>query len=435
MRSALDESRLAALDHAIEVVREEPRLVAALRHASALQRIAAAASGLPQASRSLTQALRGADPVTTLAVLHALGAMAGPAAERVLIHTMREAQPSFAAHAAWALGAYPPSSQRRRALEALRGDPGLGAMLAARALRGWNAASHPHLSSAPSKSSELVVVQPFLHARLDRTGSGLGVGDAGGIASLLRSLGTALAAQRGIARVITVTRGRPGEPPSEQLATGHWVHRIPFGGAAALPQRDAWMYDAQIEHELLALGRALSSCRVVWHLRMADVGSLAAATVARRLGQPFVFTAAPDPHTEIDALQSAGHLDRARFLSADSQHQYWFRARVVEQLASDPHLAPYTVQPHPNLAVVRDAEGHEVLLAPDLDLGGDDATRRGYAERLATGEMALIVLGAGRGPAPAAAARGVVAILPAEPAIDALEVALRSAFALLEARA
>lgn len=110
-------------------------------------------------------------------------------------------------------------------------------------------------------------------------------------------------------------------------------------------------------------------------------------------------------------------------------------ARVVEQLASDPHLSAYTVQPHAGLAVVRDGEGHEVLLAPGHDLGGNDALRRGYAERLATGETALIVLGGTSEPGPTAAARGVVAILPPEPALDALEVALRSAFALLEARA
>ena len=34
------------------------------------------------------------------------------------------------------------------------------------------------------------MIQPFLHARLDATGSRLSVGEAGGIASLLRSLGT-----------------------------------------------------------------------------------------------------------------------------------------------------------------------------------------------------------------------------------------------------
>lgn len=347
MRTEVADPRLVSLDRVLDSVRREPRLVAALRHASALQRVAAHAPAGPHTSRLLAHSLRGADAITTLAVLHALGAVKDPSAERVLIHTVREAQPTFAAHAAWALASHRPSPQGRAALAGLVAERGLGGMLAARALRDWNLASGPRVSPVPSASSELVVVQPFLHARLDRTGSGLGVGDAGGIASLLRSLGTALATQRGIGRIVTVTRGRPGEPASEQLTAGHWVHRIPFGGATALPQRDAWMYDAQIERELLALGRALSGCRVVWHLRMADVGSLAAAAVARRLGHPFVFTAAPDPHTEIDALQAAGHLDRARFLAADSQHQYWFRARVVEQLAADADRL--TLLPRPSI--------------------------------------------------------------------------------------
>ena len=46
----------------------------------------------------------------------------------------------------------------------------------------------------------------------------------------------------------------------------------------------------------------------VLHLRMADVGSMAAAAVATRLGIPTVFTLAPDPHA---VHPRAGHDRRA----------------------------------------------------------------------------------------------------------------------------
>ena len=110
---------------------------------------------------------------------------------------------------------------------------------------------------------------------------------------------------------------------------------------------DAWQYRAHLEHEMTAIGRALGDRRVVWHLRMADVGTLAAAAVARRLGQPVVFTAAPDPHVVIDALEADGRLDRANFGAADVEHQYWFRARMVERLSAQvDHLA---LLPRPSL--------------------------------------------------------------------------------------
>ncbi|HEY5874319.1 MAG TPA: glycosyltransferase, partial [Ilumatobacteraceae bacterium] len=200
---------------------------------------------------------------------------------------------------------------------------------------------------AEDSARGIVVIQPFLHARLDRTGSSLGAGDAGGIAALLRSLGTAIANVDDVDEVITVTRRDVDEARTEWLAPGHRVERIRFGPGGVVPWREAWVHRTQIERRLLEIGRALSGRRVVWHLRMADVGTLAAAAVARRLGQPVVFTAAPDPHIVIDALQDGGHLDRSRFAVEDAASQYWFRARMVERLTAQvEHLA---VLPRPTI--------------------------------------------------------------------------------------
>ena len=73
----------------------------------------------------------------------------------------------------------------------------------------------------------------------------------------------------------------------------------------------------------------------VLHLRMAEVGSLAAAEVARELGIPVVFTLAPDPHAVIHALDMTGGLHRGNFGTEDEREHYWFRARLVQRLAED----------------------------------------------------------------------------------------------------
>ena len=83
------------------------------------------------------------------------------------------------------------------------------------------------------------------------------------------------------------------------------------------------------------------------HLRMADVGSLAAADVARELGIPTVFTVAPDPHAVIRSLDRSGALTREDFGEVDLREHFWFRARLVQSLASN---AAHTVLfPRPQL--------------------------------------------------------------------------------------
>ena len=55
----------------------------------------------------------------------------------------------------------------------------------------------------------------------------------------------------------------------------------------------------------------------VLHLRMADVGSLAAADVARELDIPVVFTVAPDPHAVIQRSTARASCTRADFGEVD----------------------------------------------------------------------------------------------------------------------
>ena len=379
------------LSRALRAVADEPRLTRALQLAEDVRAAAARTVWPDRDARRLEAVVRGGDDLSALASIHALGAVAAGAADRVLLELVEEAEEPFAAHAAWALAARRSSPEAIAALVQLVINGGFTAMLAERTLIEWSrvdarptidavarVAGHleadersprrllanllralpndrPNagddrlgdLDRVDESGRGIVVIQPFLHARLDRTGSSLGAGDAGGIAALLRSLGTAIANVDDVDEVITVTRRDVDEARSEWLAPGHRVERIRFGPGGVVPWREAWVHRTQIERRLLEIGRSLSGRRVVWHLRMADVGTLAGAAVARRLGQPVVFTAAPDPHIVIDALQDSGHLDRSRFAVEDAASQYWFRARMVERLTAQvEHLA---VLPRPTI--------------------------------------------------------------------------------------
>lgn len=293
-----------SLADALEGLRREPLITRAMLRAEALAELAARASDPRATARRLVAGLRGADTLSALAIVGALALVDDPSAERVLTHTVRAAAPQLATPAALAL------SVRRAAPSATS----------------WR------LGPLPVPDSGVLVIQPFLHAQLDADGSVLGAGESGGVASLLRSLGAALPAQRGIDGVLTITRRRGAEPRHGVLAAGHRIHRITVGPNGPLAARDAWVWYAYIERELSAIASSLRGRRVVWHLRMGDAGSLAAAAVARKMGQPVVFTAVPDPHTELEALQGAGGLDRAGFRVADASHRYWLRARTVQQL-------------------------------------------------------------------------------------------------------
>lgn len=425
---------------AIDAVVTEPRLSLALRRADDLRACAALAPRPAAVARCLAEVVREGDDVSSLAAIHAIGAVADPLADDVLTELVLDGAEPYAAHAAWSLAARRPHSTGVAALVQLALAGGFPAMLAERTLIEWarndsrlladvagagrqttdwatrqrlarlyeamrEAASSPQLDR-PSLDGEggIVVVQPCVHARIDRDGSTLGVGDSGGVASLLRSLGPALAGQASVDEVITVTRSTNEERRSEIIADGHRVVRLEIGPDGPLPTREAWQYRIDVERQLLALASSLVGRRVVWHLRMADVGTLAAAAVARRLGQPVVFTAVPDPHIVMDALQETGRLGRNRFGVEDAAHQYWFRARLVERVARQAdHLV---LLPRPTLR----AELHE-LVGVEEAFDPDRATDVPEGVDISTADDARTALQVG---GPAAAVTRVLSSIPPE---------------------
>ncbi|NMM16824.1 MAG: glycosyltransferase family 1 protein, partial [Cellulomonas sp.] len=206
------------------------------------------------------------------------------------------------------------------------------------------------------------VAQLFLHADIDRELAQVGAGDNGGIATLLVRLGDALVAatedvddltlgERAgrVERVVTISRGRPGEAFARLTdlgagLPGHAFAAVPFVGEP-VASVDAWSHRIAAQRGIRRVLRAAGQVDVI-HLRMADVGSLAAATVARERDLPVVFTVAPDPHAAIDALAAAGALTRANFGAADAVDHLWFRVRLVQRLTADAAHLVFFPRPH-----------------------------------------------------------------------------------------
>jgi glycosyltransferase involved in cell wall biosynthesis len=250
---------------------------------------------------------------------------------------------------AWATDATAPAAVREAAIAALgqRREPAALATLEDLVSTGGELGDLARLAlidaePAPAAREEpagLTVAQLFLHADVDPSLAKAGAGDNGGIATLLVRLGDALVGDpaSGVRRVLTLSRGSAAQagPDLLQVAGGEGGHVFghiplsppPVSSAAAWPLRVA--VRRGIRRLLRAAGRV-----DVLHLRMADVGSLAAADVARELGIPTVFTVAPDPHSVIASLERSGALTREGFGAADLAEHFWFRTHLVQSLAA-----------------------------------------------------------------------------------------------------
>ncbi|MES2093813.1 MAG: glycosyltransferase [Actinomycetota bacterium] len=224
--------------------------------------------------------------------------------------------------------------------------------------------------AAPSRQG-LTVAQLFLHADLDADLSQAGSGDNGGIATLLVRLGDALIADDDafsrVERVITLSRGSVAEALQGviDLGAGGWGHaygRLPLL-SEPVQSASAWPLRVAARRGIRRMLRAAGGVDLL-HLRMADVGSLAAADVARELDIPVVFTVAPDPHAVIHSLDLSRVLTRQNFGEVDEIEHFWFRTHLVQQLAAN---AAHTVLfPRPSLARdMRELVGIDITAHPE----------------------------------------------------------------------
>ncbi|MFT7598918.1 MAG: glycosyltransferase involved in cell wall biosynthesis [Acidimicrobiales bacterium] len=191
-------------------------------------------------------------------------------------------------------------------------------------------------------SVRLRVAQLVLAEGLDGQLSLGGKGDTGGVASLLVSLGEALADVSDVGHVLTIGRGALSDVVAGPLSSSRSPQSydmVAFGDEARPVQNPSefWEHLPVIERSLRRVLRRAGPTDVL-HLRMADAGTLAGAEVAATLGIPVCFSVAPDPHNVIDSLQRRGELDDESFVKLATDTHVWFRARMVERLTSDAEM-------------------------------------------------------------------------------------------------
>ncbi|MFI5937993.1 glycosyltransferase [Actinoplanes sp. NPDC051494] len=299
------------------------------------------------------------DPRVRARVVETLGLVGSESAGRTIRRIALDPHESLAARvrAVAALGDRHGDMAAAEAIESLRTGDGELAAVARLA-----AADLALVSGAVPADDEpgLRIAQLFLHADIDRRLSRAGAGDNGGVATLLVRLGDALAAQPGVGRVLTISRGTPEHALAALTSSEkHVLAAVPLLGPA-VHAVEAWPARVAVRR---GIRRLLRTHHVnVIHLRMAEVGSLAAAEVAAEMGIPVVFTLAPDPHTTIDALQRAGGLRPDNFGSVDEREHYWFRARLVQRLAAGAeHVVLF---PRPQVA-------RDLKVLTGIDIDGD----------------------------------------------------------------
>ena len=224
--------------------------------------------------------------------------------------------------------------------------------------------SSRELPGIPAPTRGVRVAQVHLGAFLDADLLHSGVGDTGGVATLLVRLGAALDHTPHVTEVVTIGRGtvRDVLDGSGQLVEGPRFAPVALEPEAGTAFSDRWPARVAAERGLRRVIRVHGRPDVV-HLRMADVGSLAAADVAARSGIPTVFSLAPDPHGLIASREMAGDLDRRSFGDEDARVHLWFRAHLVERLAREAdHVALF---PREGLIEqLRDLVGVDITSAP-----------------------------------------------------------------------
>ncbi len=295
--------------------------------------------------RSIERALSvAADLSARTRLVETLGLVPGRGTVRTLLRVARDGGEDSAVRAAAvaALGDVTTADDVDdiRALQTIAGDGGpLGdvALAALHDARARSEGGRPLAGDgASAPSSGRTVVQLFLHADIDAELSQAGRGDNGGIATLLVQLGDALVERGGpTTRIVTISRGRPMDALRGVEAlqdSGHHFASVPFWGPPVhAPQ--AWPLRVAARRGIRRILRAAHPVDLV-HLRMADVGSLAAAEAAADLGIPTVLTLAPDPHALIEARETAGTLTRENFGEADLAEHLVFRDRMLRHLSA-----------------------------------------------------------------------------------------------------
>ncbi|MEJ7800970.1 MAG: glycosyltransferase, partial [Ilumatobacter sp.] len=172
----------------------------------------------------------------------------------------------------------------------------------------------------PCRRPGLTVAQMTLAGGLDGQLSRGGRGETGGVASLLVSLGDALARQPEVGHVVTIGRGSVSDALVGPIVEEALSYGMIAVGDPARPVDGI--------RRMLRLAGPID----LLHLRMADVGTLAGAAVAEAAGVATCLSLAPDPHNVLESMHARHELDAASFGHVERTQHVWFRARMIEDL-------------------------------------------------------------------------------------------------------
>lgn len=270
-------------------------------------------------------------------IVDLLGVIADPGTTRLLVGVATDPQEG--------------SSARIAAIGALADRPGAGeAVLRRVAERDDEVGAHaelamrqlaPTIEAGGSRSDGrgLRLAQLTMAGGLDENLTLGGRGDTGGVASLLVSLGQALADRPEVDRVLTIGRGTVadalrGARSPDNASPSFAV--VVFGDheRPAQTQDGLWEHLPSIERGIRHAIRRAGGVDLL-HLRMADAGTLAGAHVAEAWGIRTCFSLAADPHNVLHALQARREVDQVAFVRLATDDHLWFRARLVERLARE----------------------------------------------------------------------------------------------------
>lgn len=259
-------------------------------------------------------------------------------------------------HVAWALSRRRPVVKSLPWLEAMIRRGGFDRMMAELAIETWlgevpellwrldpELVSHFTHEANPTPSPKremrddgLRIAQILMQGRVDAdlTAAASG-GDGGGLITLQVGLSRELADHEAVRDVYLVTRavddGSSRYMERTQSLGNGTLARLSFGPSGYLTTGELWPHRLELERELRRFLAEEGPFDAI-HLRFADVGTFAAARVAKQLGVPIFFTLAPDPHGVIAAAEAAGGIDRVNFGDIDSEEHLMFRAWLVEWL-------------------------------------------------------------------------------------------------------
>ena len=256
-------------------------------------------------------------------------------------------------------------------------------------------ARHTH-----DRAHGLKVAQVHLAAILDAEATKAGMGDTGGVATLLPRLGAALAAQPRIGEVITIGRGMPDAPattrsPGQPAIGGHHFDNVPLeaGEGASFAGRLALARGRRAGHPSRPARQRHPRRHPPAHGGPGQPGGRTCGAGARI---PIVFTLAPDPHGPMAVAERSGMLDRRSFAAQDARAALWYRADLVA--GSRDQARELVLFPRPDLS-----QQLAELMGFDLADGPSAPHRRRRGRRHATGRRGVGSTHATAGDAPVVA--------------------------------